>query len=176
MAHGLINVLDAAERLRGDDRIRFLFVGAGAEREMLIETARARGLANIVFAPPQPKEAMPAVWSVVDVALVHLKDSPAFAEVIPSKIFEAMAMGLPILFAAPAGEATDLVNRHGAGLTVAAGVPDALADAVRRLADNVEERAAFAQASLAAAPKHSRETQAREMLDVFTKAIGRVAT
>jgi glycosyltransferase involved in cell wall biosynthesis len=109
---------------------------------------------------------------VVDAALVHLKDSPAFAEVIPSKIFEAMAMGLPILFAAPAGEATDLVNRHGAGLTVAAGQPGALAAAVCALVDNVEARRGFAQASLAAAPKHSRETQAREMLDVFAKAIG----
>lgn len=171
MAHGLINVLDAAERLCADDRIRFLFVGAGAERDMLIATAQARGLTNVVFANPQPKDAMPAVWSVVDVALVHLKDSPAFAEVIPSKIFEAMAMGLPILFAAPAGEATDLVNQHNAGLTVAAGDPDALAAAVRRLADNADERKGFAQAGLIAAPKHSRETQAREMLEVFDKAI-----
>ena len=172
MAHGLINVLDAAERLRDDDRIRFLFVGAGAERDMLIETARTRGLTNVVFADPQPKDAMPAVWSVVDAALVHLKDSPAFAEVIPSKIFEAMAMGLPILFAAPAGEATELVERHDAGLTVPAGRPDALADAVRRLADDAVLRSRLAQASLAAAPKHSRETQAREMIAVFETAIG----
>lgn len=171
MAHGLINVLDAAERLKDKDRIRFLFVGAGAEREMLIEAARARRLDNVVFAPPQPKDAMPAVWSVLDVALVHLKDSPAFAEVIPSKIFEAMAMGLPILFAAPAGEATELVERHGAGLTVPAGQPDALAEAVRALAGDDALRARFAQAALAAAPKHSRETQAREMLAVFEKAM-----
>jgi glycosyltransferase involved in cell wall biosynthesis len=114
---------------------------------------------------------MPAVWSVVDVALVHLKDSPAFAEVIPSKIFEAMAMGLPILFAAPAGEATDLVNRHGAGVTVPAGEPDALAAAIRHLADDALARSDFARASLAAAPKHSRETQAHEMIAVFEKAI-----
>jgi colanic acid biosynthesis glycosyl transferase WcaI len=172
MAHGLINVLDAADRLRCDDHIRFLFVGAGAERDMLTETAHARGLTNVIFAPPQPKDAMPAVWSVVDVALVHLKDSLAFAEVIPSKIFEAMAMGLPILFAAPAGEATELVERHGAGITVPAGKPDDLADAVRRLASDAEARNRFAKASLAAAPKHSRETQAREMLDVFERAIG----
>ena len=59
----------------------------------------------------QPKEAMAGIWSLCDVALVHLKDSPAFAEVIPSKIFEAMAMGLPIILVAPRGEARRQARR-----------------------------------------------------------------
>ena len=46
-----------------------------------------------MFLPPQPKQNMPAVWSLCDVALIHLKDEAVFADVIPSKIFEAMAMG-----------------------------------------------------------------------------------
>jgi glycosyltransferase involved in cell wall biosynthesis len=171
MAHGLANVLDAAARLVDETRIRFLFVGAGAEREMLVDAADERALPNVIFAPPQPKEEMPTVWSLCDVALVHLKDSPAFAEVIPSKIFEAMAMGLPILFAAPAGEASALIERHGAGLCVPAGDPDALAQAVLALADDSEGRTRLARAGLAAAPQHSRETQAREMLAVFETAV-----
>ena len=167
MAHGLMNVLHAAERLAGEPNIRFLFVGAGAERQMLVDHADERALPNVVFAPPQPKEEMPTVWSLCDVALVHLKDSPAFAEVIPSKIFEAMAMGLPILFAAPKGEASELIERHGVGLCVSADDPEALAQAVLRLANDSEGRARFAQAALAAAPQHSRETQAHEMLAVL---------
>ena len=51
---------------------------------------------------------MPKVWSLCDVALVHLKNSPAFAEVLPSKMFEAMGMGLPVLMALPEGEATEI--------------------------------------------------------------------
>jgi glycosyltransferase involved in cell wall biosynthesis len=171
MAHGLSNVLNAAARLSGCPDIAFLFVGGGAEREQLVAEARARGLSNVSFAEPQPKERMPAVWSLCDVALVHLKDTAAFAEVIPSKIFEAMAMGLPILLACPAGEASELIERYSAGLWVPPGDPDALAKAVMQLARTPDECKRMAAAALAAAPHHSRETQAREMLAVFQKAL-----
>ena len=171
MAHGLSNVLNAADRLRDTPNIAFLFVGNGAEREQLIAEARARNLTNVIFAEPQPKERMPSVWSLCDVALVHLKDAAAFAEVIPSKIFEAMAMGLPILLACPAGEASALVQGHRAGLWVPAGDPAALAAAVTVFATDPDCRAQMAAAALLAAPEHSRETQAREMLAVFEKAL-----
>lgn len=167
MAHGLINVLDAAERLKDDDRIRFLFVGAGAERQMLMDQAAARGLTNVVFQGMQPKEMMPRIWSLCDVALVHLKDDPAFAEVIPSKIFEAMGMGLPLLLVAPEGEASRIVIDDRAGLWVPAAQPRKLAAAAQALAGDDAHRAALAAASLAAAPRHSREYQAKRYLDVL---------
>jgi glycosyltransferase involved in cell wall biosynthesis len=171
MAHGLINVLDAAERLRDSGDIRFLFAGAGAERDMLMQAAEARSLGNVIFMPAQAKETMPAVWSLCDVALVHLRDQPAFAEVIPSKIFEAMAMGLPILLAAPKGEAAEIVEGHGAGRWVSPEAPEALADSVRALARDDTAREAMIAAALKAAPGHSRETQAHEMLAVFEGTI-----
>ncbi|MBF0093221.1 MAG: glycosyltransferase family 4 protein [Alphaproteobacteria bacterium] len=164
MAHNLINVLDAAERLREDDRIRFILVGAGAERKMLEDEGARRGLPNVVFIPSQPKDAMPRIWSLCDVALVHLKNDPAFAEVIPSKIFEAMGMGLPLLLASPPGEASRIIETDAAGLWVPAGDPNALASAARTLADELELRKRLAEASLAAAPTHSRERQAERML------------
>jgi colanic acid biosynthesis glycosyl transferase WcaI len=167
MAHGLINVLDAAERLKDDDRIRFLFVGAGAERQMLMDQAAQRGLTNVVFQGMQPKEMMPRIWSLCDVALVHLKDDPAFAEVIPSKIFEAMGMGLPLLLVAPEGEASRIVIDDHAGLWVPAAQPRKLAAAAQALAGDDAHRAELAAASLAAAPRHSREYQAKRYMDVL---------
>ncbi len=164
MAHGLTNVLDAAERVRDASRIRFMLVGDGAERDGLIEAANERGLANVVFVPPQPKESMPVVWSVCDVALVHLRNLEAFTEVIPSKMFEAMAMGLPIVLAVPDGEASRILAADGAGVHVAAEDPAALADAVRDLADNADRRRALGQRARDAAPRHTRERQAEEML------------
>ncbi|CCQ75455.1 glycosyltransferase family 4 protein [Magnetospira sp. QH-2] len=166
MAHGLSNVLDAAERLKDLPNFRFLLVGAGAEREMLMEAARQRGLNNVVFGPPQPKEAMPRVWSLCHVALVHLRDTPVFAEVIPSKMFEAMGMGLPILMALPRGEASEILEADGAGIWVPPEDPDALAEACRTLADT-DFRTKMAARSLASAPLHTREKQAEEMMAVL---------
>jgi len=171
MAHQLINVLDAAERCRADENLRFLFVGAGAERQMLIDETARRGLPNVVFAPSQPKERMPAVWSLCDAALVHLKDSQTFAEVIPSKIFEAMGMGLPIMLVAPEGEASRIVLADQAGLWVPAARPDDLAAAVLSLKNDEPLRTRLAAASLAAAPLHSREYQAKRFIDLLTLVV-----
>ena len=171
MAHALGNVLNAAERLKSNDDIRFLLAGAGAMREALIADAKSRGLDNVIFMPRQAKETMPAVWSLCDVALVHLKNSPVFAGVIPSKIFEAQAMGLPIVLAAPDGEASRIVLDDKAGVHVAPEDAQALAAAITSLAASPAECNKFATAALAAAPAHSRETQAREMLAVLEKAM-----
>lgn len=164
MAHGLSNVLDAAELLTGRDDIAFLLAGAGAERDALISDANRRGLANVIFMDPQPKNQMPAVWSLCDAALVHLRDSSAFESVIPSKMFEAMGMGLPIVLTLPAGEASAILADDDAGLHVPPANPAALAETVTRLADDADLRQRLAENSLAAAPRHSRETQAAHMI------------
>lgn len=170
MAHGLDNILDAAEILKDRDDIRFLLAGDGAERAALIERAQAETLHNVVFLPPQPKAMMPRVWSLCDVALVHLKDQPAFAEVIPSKMFEAMGMGLPVLMALPEGEASAILNSDGAGLHIPAEDPKALAEAATRLCDEPGLRSRLAKQSLKSAPLHSREQQAKQMIDVLEAA------
>lgn len=167
LAHGLANVLEAAERLRDSDT-KFLLVGAGAERETLVREVARRGLPNVVFEPAQDKAQMPRVWSLCDVALVHLKNDAVFGTVIPSKIFEAMGMGLPILLVSPPGEAREVVLAEGAGVWVPAGSPGALADAVRVLRSDLPLRQRLAKASLGAAPRHSRKRQADEMLAVFS--------
>jgi glycosyltransferase involved in cell wall biosynthesis len=90
-----------------------------------------------------------------------------FADVIPSKIFEAMAMGLPLLIAAPEGEATRIVEQTGAGLAVAPEDPVALADAALQLMDDDTLRTRLAAASRTAAARFSRRTQADTMMAVL---------
>lgn len=167
MAHALENVLFAADRLRGEPGICFLFVGDGAKREHLINEARGMGLNNVCFVPPQAKEMMPKVWSICDVALIHLKDAPVFETVIPSKIFEAMGMGLPLIVAAPDGEVSHIVKSQNAGLHVPAEDPDALAKAVRRLYEDVGLRLLLGDNSHRSARLFTRERQARDMLLVM---------
>jgi colanic acid biosynthesis glycosyl transferase WcaI len=170
MAHGLEHVLNAAHHLRGRPDIRIVLAGAGAERERLIAKAADEGLDNVRILPAHPKSEMPRLWSLLDVALIHLRSAPAFADVIPSKMFEAMAMGLPILLAAPAGEAKTILLDDGAGLWVAPENPAMLAAAICQLADDAALRGTLAKSSLSAARRHTRERQAHHMLAVLQAA------
>ena len=171
MAHGLQNVLETAALIKKNSNLRILLVGAGAERDALIAEAKQRNLSNVTFLPPQPKEAMPRIWSLCDVALVHLRDHPAFASVIPSKMFEAMAMGLPIVLAVPDGEARQILEADGAGVWVPPENPQALAEAIKTLSSDQVKYIALAAASLTAAPGHSREQQAKDMMAVLERVV-----
>lgn len=167
MAHALHWVLEAAERLRDRPDIVFLFVGDGAKRQALVEQARRKQLSNVRLLPIQPKERMPAIWSQCDLALIPLKNDPVFATVIPSKLFEAMGMGLPVLMALPEGEATGIVRQTGAGVVVPPEDPAALAEIVVALIADPERMRQLRAAALAAVPGFSRDRQARRMLDLL---------
>jgi colanic acid biosynthesis glycosyl transferase WcaI len=167
MAHALTNVLLAAERLKDETDICFLLVGHGADKAELEARARTMNLSNVVFQDSVSKEKMPDVWSICDIALVHLKDDPVFATVIPSKIFEAFGMGRPILIVQPNGEASDLVTAVGAGEWVPPEDPEALAAVVLRWRNEPARIAEYAQCSSDAAPDNSRDRLAGEMLDIL---------
>jgi glycosyltransferase involved in cell wall biosynthesis len=175
MAHQLENAVAAAALLDGKSKVHFLFVGDGACKAELQSQARRGNLTNVTFAPPRPKEQMPDVWSVCDVALVHLKDDPTFGEVIPSKMFEAMGMGKPLLLVAPPGEAKAILDASGAGEWVPAAKPALLAQQVDSLSNDPQRVADLAAASLASAARYSRERQASDVLAAFKLAIERYA-
>lgn len=135
MAHGLETVLDAAEKLRADGHqdIGFLLVGDGARREELEKEAQARGLQDMVqFTGLLPKSEMPRVLASSQALLVHLRACDLFTTVIPSKIFEAMAMKRPIIMGVR-GESADIVRDAQAGLDMEPGNPDSLIECVMRL-------------------------------------------
>jgi len=173
LSHQLENILDTAERLQNWVDISFLLVGSGAARDGLIAEKKKRGLANVIFVPPQPKSEIHRFWSLCDAALIHLKNDPLFATVIPSKTFEAMAVGLPLIVVAPRGEVSSIVEREQAGIWVPAADPDAFSAAVLTLRSDSLRHAAFARRSLAAAPRYTRERQARDLMHVLgTAAFG----
>ncbi len=167
MAHALDRVLDAAELLRDREDIAFFFAGSGAERARVEQRVAELRLDNVKMIPRQPKEAMPALWSLCDLALIPLRNTPVFATVIPSKLFEAMGMGVPVLMSLPEGEATAIVKRTGCGVCVPPEDPRAMADAVLALAADAERMAALRSASAAAAPEYSRDRQAGRMVEVL---------
>lgn len=167
MAHGLESVLEAAERLKGQPEVAFLFAGGGARLAPLRQLIEAKQLDNVRMIGPQPKEMVPRIWSVCDLALVPLRDDPLFRTVLPSKMIEAMAMGLPILIAVPEGEATEIVREHDIGCIVAPCDPQALAESILALFRAPSRLETYAESSLVAATRFTRIRQAGKMLDVL---------
>lgn len=132
---GLDTILDAALALRDScPDVRVALVGGGVEAERLQSTARDRGLHNVVFVPRQPMGAMGRILALADVLLVHLRDTPLFRITIPSKTQAYLATGVPVLMAV-SGDAADLVERSGGGLTCPPDDAPALAQAVLRFRD-----------------------------------------
>lgn len=170
MAHDLKNVITAASLVKNPS-IHFIFVGAGAEKQYLQEYAKKLQLTNVTFVPRKPKSVIPEYWGVCDLALIHLKNVPLFADVIPSKIFEAMGMGKAILHVQPKGEAVDITLSSGNGAWVEPGNPESLSlrcDELSKRTDLVNE---MSQKSIAIAPNYSRSAQALRQLTSFKAAI-----
>lgn len=172
MAHALPKVLEAAEHLLHRDDIVFFFAGSGAGRAKVEQLVQERNLHNVRLIPRQSKERMPALWSACDLSLVPLRNNPVFSTVIPSKIFEAMGMGVPILMSLPDGEATAIVRATGSGVCVPPEDPQAMANAIVALADDPALLAQYREAARAAAPKYSRENQAAKMMAILERTAG----
>ena len=117
MAHHLETILGAARRLSNTPNIVFLMVGDGAERQVLVRMRDTMGLKNVMMLDQQPKVRMREFWALSDVSLVLLKKSDLFKTVIPSKIFESLAMAKPIVLGVE-GESADLLQAAQAGLCI----------------------------------------------------------
>lgn len=161
MAQGLDLVLDVASVVRDLDHVQFVLVGDGAERESLQRRIEVENLDNVRLLPAQPKEKIPALLALSHVGFHVLKFSIPGS--VPSKIYEAMACGLPILFAG-GGEGAQRVLDARAGLVVSYGDLQGLEEAVRRLAASVGLREELGQAGRHAAEKlYNRKEIARRL-------------
>lgn len=165
MAHALEHVIEAAEVLRSNDRIRFVFAGGGAAKESLISLAREKHLDNVIFISRQPKENMPAVWSLCDVSLISLRDTPLFQTVIPSKIFESMGMGLPMLAAIPKGEASQIIEQAEAGIVCEPESSESLAREILSLSKSSSLMERLQARSFLSANRFDRKALAISMLE-----------
>lgn len=171
MAHALEAVLRAAESVQAadtEDRFRFLFIGDGASKEGLLAQARSRGIANVVFLDTVPKSEVVRHWSLLDVSIIHLKKSHLFRSVIPSKLFECMAMGIPVLHGVQ-GESARIVEQEGVGLLFEPEDSEALGRHVLRMAGDPHLLECFRNNGLRAAAKFDRTRLANAMLEALPK-------
>jgi glycosyltransferase involved in cell wall biosynthesis len=160
ISQGLTSVADAAAALAGEP-VRFAFVGEGADKQRLRDRVAELGLRNVTLLPGVPHEQVPALLAAADICLVPLRDVPLFSSFIPSKMFECLAAGRPVV-GAVAGEAAQILREAGA-CVVPPGDGAALAGAIGTLAADPRRRAAMGRQGRCYVEKYfDRETLARQ--------------
>ena len=138
MAHHLETIFHAARRLSSSKDIVFLMVGDGAERHALVRMRDKMALGNVIMLDQQPKSRMREFWALSDISLVLLKKSDLFKTVIPSKIFESLAMAKPIILGVE-GESADLLQAAKAGICIEPEHADDLAARILELSQHPEQ-------------------------------------
>ncbi|KXK28612.1 MAG: group 1 glycosyl transferase [Bacteroidetes bacterium OLB12] len=134
-AQGLEVILNAAELMR-DAPVKFLIVGDGPEKENLVRVATEKSLTNVIFQPNLQKSKIPSLIKACNAYIVPLKKLDLFKGAIPSKLFEPLAMGKPIILGVD-GEARELFIEEGkAGLYFEPDNAVELADRIKVLSLN----------------------------------------
>lgn len=139
ISQGLRVLLDVSKNLEEQKEIVFIFVGEGAEKKQLIEYAKKHNIKNVRFVPGQKKEKVIEYYRLANIILVPLKNIKGFQTFIPSKIFEIMACGKPII-ASLAGEAASILEESGASYIVEPENTTELKDAIEDSLLNEEKR------------------------------------
>jgi glycosyltransferase involved in cell wall biosynthesis len=168
LSHGLGAVLDAAER---QPDVTYLLVGDGADRDRLVAERDRRGLRNVIMHRSVPRSDVPGLYAAADVCLVPLRDVPLFTAFVPSKLFEVLAAGRPII-GAVRGEARSILERSGGAVLVDPERGDQIAAAVECLRSEPELRARLGEQGRAfAVASYDRDALAARYLDVLQRVV-----
>ena len=138
-ANALMQLVEAAEHLRHHRGIRIACVGAGPERQALERAVCQRGLDNIAFLGPWPKQQMPEIVNASDVGVAVLQSNPTFRTVYPNKVFDYMACERPVLLAIDGVARTLVCDEAQAGVFVPPENAEAIASAIQKLAEDPSE-------------------------------------
>jgi len=167
MAHALEIIVDAAEQLANYKEIIFLFVGGGASKKNLDQYIHLKNIDNVISIGRQPKEYIAHFLKNCDISISHLKNNNTFSHVIPSKIFESMANGTPILLAMPEGEATEIIRKNNCGIIALPENSSDIADKILFLKNNPKILQDMKNSNNLAALKYSRKEIADSILETF---------
>jgi colanic acid biosynthesis glycosyl transferase WcaI len=166
--------MDAADMLRDNNRIRFLFVGEGQRRSWVESEIARRKLPNMLMKPFQPRERLSESLSAADVHLVSLLPELEHC-IVPSKFYGILAAARPTIFIGDTeGEVGTAVRRHGCGAAVSLGDAKGLAEWILNLSHTPARCHSMGEnASLLLRQHHSRDNSVQawaEMLNAFAPA------
>jgi glycosyltransferase involved in cell wall biosynthesis len=166
--HDLETILEAAERLRGQRDVVFLFVGEGHKKKWAMAQAAGKGLDNCRFHGYVARRQLSRLLSVADAGLVSLSEGQEGLSV-PSKTFGLMAAGVPVLAVVPPGcEIARIVGEEDCGVWIEPGQARHLAQAIVELrADRQRLRRLGAHGRAAISRRYSLRSAARQYADLI---------
>lgn len=135
LAQGLDALLDIAANTKREDA-RFLLFGTGAEKDKLEERVRREGLKNVRFCGVLPHNEVHSVLDQAQLSFIPLK-SAAMKDSIPTKVYEALGIGCPVLLMAE-GDSCQIVEASGLGKCVSPDHPESLAQTFDDMADHYD--------------------------------------
>jgi glycosyltransferase involved in cell wall biosynthesis len=124
------------------------------------------GLRNVLFVDTVPRAEVVRWWSVLDVSIIHLRKTELFGTVIPSKLFECMGMGVPVLLGVT-GESADIVRAEGVGQVFEPENADELAQLLLTASRDPASLAVWRANCVVAAKGYDRTALADRMLEVL---------
>ena len=158
LGHDVDTFLQAAERLRANDDIRFLFVGGGKKKVTVDAFVQEKGLENCTVAGYQPRESLGQSLSSADVHLVTLLEGVE-GIMVPCKLFGIMGAGKSTIFIGnKSSELARVLDEYDCGHQIDQGDVDALVALIERLAqDRTAAHAEGDRARAALSLAYSRE-------------------
>ena len=135
IANNLDQMIDAAQILKDQVNLHFVFVGDGPHKYSLEK--RAATLKNVSFFGPVPKKEIPAILSHAHMGYVGLMKSDLFKHgVSPNKLFDYMAARKPVIMAIDTED--NIVEKANCGISVPSCLPADIAEAVRVLSEKTD--------------------------------------
>lgn len=169
-ANALDTLIEAAALLRDLPDVSILLVGQGRAQSDLEAQCKALELRNVHFVGPVAKAQVHSVLAACDACYVGWLRSPLYRwGIAANKLPEYMYSGKPIIHSYSGGY--DPVAKFNAGITVPAGSPKAIADAIRELRAMPEaERRRLGENGLHAAQEHYNYAKlAKRLEDVLNE-------
>lgn len=161
IAQGMETLAEVAEKLQDRPDIVLVTVGEGPRKATLRELVQERKIGNLMLLPEQPRERMAAYLSMAGCSLVPLRDDPLFAGALPSKMFEGLASGTPVVLSVR-GEAAEVLREAGGGISVQPEDAGAIADAILWLRDHPDQARRMGEQGRAfVVERYSRQAQAQ---------------
>ena len=136
-ANGLQYIINTAKILseKGDDTIRFVFMGDGATQPMLKDLVVKYGLSNVMFLGNHPMNVVTEVVNCCDISITTFMNLPILRTNSPNKLFDSLSAGKPIIVNS-AGWTKNMVENDDCGFYVSPEHPEELAERLLAIKDD----------------------------------------